>query len=85
MLLEDIGSVFIETVPMSPKNVRFHGKNNAKITILAGVSKSYYKLVWAPIKDSDQPAHPHILIRVFDGCSMGSQGSSVSLGGKLRL
>ena len=38
-----------------------------------------------PIEDSDQPAHPCSLIKVFDGLSMGSQGSKVSSGGKLRL
>ena len=43
------------------------------------------KLVCAPIKDSDQPVHPHSLIRVIDGHSMGSQGSNASAGGKLRL
>ena len=29
-----------------------------------------------PIEDLDQPAHPRSLIRVFDGHSMGSKGSS---------
>ena len=38
-----------------------------------------------PIEDSDQPVHPCSLIKVFDGRSMGSQGSKVSSGGKLRL
>ena len=44
-----------------------------------------YKLAFAPIEDSDQPAYSHSLIRVCDGRSMGSQGSKVSLGRKLRL
>ena len=35
-----------------------------------------------PIEDSDQPAHPHILIRVFDGCSVESQRSNISSGKK---
>ena len=33
----------------------------------------------------DHPSHPRSLIRVFEGRSMRSQGSSVSSGGKLRL
>ena len=32
------------------------------------------------IKDSDQPGHLRRLIRVFDGCSVGSQGSNVPSG-----
>ena len=32
----------------------------------------------APIKDSDQTAQMRSLIWVFDGCSMGSQGSNIS-------
>ena len=43
-----------------------------------------YKLACALIEDSDQPAHTRRLIRVFDGRSMGSKGSNVSSGGKLR-
>ena len=39
----------------------------------------------APIKDSDQTAHPCSLIRVFDGHSMGKQESNVSSGGKIKL
>ena len=46
--------------------------------------KMQFKLAVAPIIDSDQPAHPHSLIRVFDGRSMGSQGIDVSSGGKQR-
>ena len=48
-------------------------------------SKLSYKLANAPIEDSDQPVHPHSLIRVFDGYSMASQKSNVSSGRKLRL
>ena len=49
------------------------------------VSSEWYKLACATIKDSDQIAHPYYLIRVFDGCSMDSQGSNISSVGKLRL
>ena len=45
----------------------------------------YPKLVCAPIEDADQHAHPHILIRVIDGHSIGSQGSNISSGRKLRF
>ena len=31
-----------------------------------------------PVEVSDQPAHPHSLIRVFNGRLMGSQRSNVS-------
>ena len=41
-----------------------------------------YKLTCAPIEDSDQPAHTHSLIRVFDERSSDSQWSNVSPGGK---
>ena len=44
-----------------------------------------YKLVCAPMKDSDQPAHPCSLIRVFDGSSMNSQGAVVSSGINLKI
>ena len=44
-----------------------------------------YKLACAHIKDSDQPAQWRRLIRVFNGRSIGSQGSNISSGGKLRL
>ena len=53
--------------------------------ILEPGSSERYKLACAPIEDSDQAARPHRLIRVLNGCSMGSQGSNVSAGGKLRL
>ena len=43
-----------------------------------------YMLPCATIEDSDQPARPRSLIRVFDGRSMGSQVSKVSSGRKLR-
>ena len=39
----------------------------------------------APFKDSDQPAHLCSLIRVFDWCSMGSQGTNISSAGTLKL
>ena len=44
-----------------------------------------YKLVCESIKDSNQPARKRRMIRVFNERSMGSQGSNVSTGGKLRL
>ena len=44
-----------------------------------------YKIVCAPSEDSDQPAHPRSLIRVFAGHSVGSQISEASLGGQWRL
>ena len=53
--------------------------------LIEPVSSKRYKLACAPIEDSDQPAQMRRLIRVFDGRSMGSQGFSVSSGGKLRL
>ena len=35
-----------------------------------------YKIAYAPSEDSDHPAHPRSLIRVFTGHSLvGSQGS----------
>ena len=49
------------------------------------VSSKWYKLACATIKDSDQLAHPYNLIRVFDGCSIGSQGSNIYSVGKLTL
>ena len=49
-----------------------------------GLSKMY-KFALAPIEDSDQPAHPRSLIWVLDRRSMGSQGSNVSSGIKLRI
>ena len=39
---------------------------------------SCYKLTCATIKDSDQPALQCRLVRVFDGCLIGSQVSIVS-------
>ena len=42
------------------------------------------KLTCAHIKDSDQPAYPRSLVRVFDGRCMGSQGSNVSSGKKTK-
>ena len=49
------------------------------------VSSLRYKLACVPIEDSVLPAHPHSRIRVFNGHSMGSQGSKISSDGKLRL
>ena len=49
------------------------------------ISSKRYKLACVSIEDPDQPAHPGSLIRVFDGRSVGTQGSSVSLCIKLRL
>ena len=54
-------------------------------TLTEPVTTNRYKLACFPIEDSDQAAHPRSLIRVFDGRFMGSQGSNVSSGGKLRL
>ena len=48
------------------------------------VSSKRYKFACAPIKDSDQSAHPRSLIRVFDGRSKGSQGSNDSSSEKNR-
>ena len=48
------------------------------------VSSKMYSLVSAPIEDSDQHAHPHSLIRVFNGPrSLSSQGPYISSRGKL--
>ena len=50
------------------------------------VASKRYKLGCAPIIGSNQPAHLHCLIRIFNECPMGSQGSNVSRSGvKLRL
>ena len=49
------------------------------------VSSPRYMLACVSIKDLDQPAHENSLIRIFDGHSMGSQGSNISSGGKQRL
>ena len=53
--------------------------------LFEAVSSKRYKMVCASIKNSDQPAHPRSLIRVFDGRSTGSQGSNFSSGGNIRL
>ena len=37
------------------------------ILIFEPVFSKRYKLACVPIDDSDQPAHPHSLIRAFDG------------------
>ena len=54
----------------------------ALCSIIWPVTMKWYKLAYAPIEDSDQPAHERRLIRGFDWRSMGSQGSDVSAGGK---
>ena len=36
------------------------------------MSNTGYNLTNMPVEDSDQPAHPRNLIRVFDRCSVGS-------------
>ena len=45
----------------------------------------FYKIECAPSEDSDQPAHPRSLIRVFTGHCVDSQGSKTSSGGQRRL
>ena len=54
------------------------------IFFLEPVPSKMYKLVCTPIEYTDQPAHPHSLIRVFAGYSIGSQVSNISSGVKLR-
>ena len=65
-----------------PKSMCFQ---NMIIVAIEPVFNIRHKLACTSIEDSDQPAHPRSLIRVFDERSMGSQGSNVSSGGKLRL
>ena len=48
------------------------------------MSGKWNKLAFAPIEDSDQPAHPHSLIRVFDGRSMDSQGCNLFFRRKIK-
>ena len=48
------------------------------------MSPESYTFACVPIEDSDQPAHPPSLIRVFDRPSTGRQGSNISLGVILR-
>ena len=43
-----------------------------------------YKLACAPIKDTDQPAHPCSLIIVFHGCSIDRQGPNIYSGSNFR-
>ena len=50
----------------------------------AGVHWQKKQVSCTPIEDSDPPVHSRSLIRVFDGRFLGSQGSNVSSGGKLR-
>ena len=45
------------------------------IFLIANLSRA--KIVCAPSENSNQPAHPHCLIRVFAGYSVGSQGTRV--------
>ena len=45
-------------------------------TVFEAVFGKRYNLACVSIKDSDQPANPCSLIRVFDGRSMYSQGSN---------
>ena len=49
------------------------------------VSSKRYKLAYAPIEDSDQPAQVRRLISVFDERPVGIQRSNVSSDEKLRL
>ena len=42
------------------------------------VSRKRYKLACVPIKDSNHLAHPHSLIRVIDGHSLGRQWPELS-------
>ena len=54
------------------------------LSVYDSVFRKIYKLACAPIKDSDQHALLHGLI-VFNGSSIGRQGSNISSGEKLRL
>ena len=54
-------------------------------TIKELLSSIRYKLGFEPVVDSDQPAQPRSLIRVFGGRSMGNQASNLPSDGKLRL
>ena len=56
-----------------------------RYVVIVPLSSKSYKLACAPIEDSDQSAHSRSLIRVFNERSIGSQGFSVSSGGKVRL
>ena len=58
--------------------------------ILGGLRKigrdhMYAEMACVPCKDSDQPGHPHCLIRVFIVCSIGSKGPKLSSCGQRRL
>ena len=48
------------------------------------MSSQRYKLALAPIKDTAQLTHLRSLNRVFDGCSVHSQGSDIVSEGKLK-
>ena len=56
-----------------------------KRRIIEPVSSKRYKMACTYIEDSDQPVHPHSLIRFFSRRSMGSQGSNVPSGERLIL
>ena len=56
----------------------------ATVSIFEPVSSKRYKLACAHIENSEQPAHPCNLIRVFDGRSMGSKGAYFSLRWKIK-
>ena len=49
-------------------------------SLIDPVSSKMFKLVYAPIEDSGQPAHPRSLTRVVDRRSMSRQRSEVSSG-----
>ena len=59
--------------------------SNMQIYIYEPMFNKRFKLTCAHIKDSDEHAHLCSLIIVSDGQSLGSQGSNIASGGKLRL
>ena len=59
--------------------------SNMQIYIHEPMFSKRFKLTCAPIKDSDEHAHPYSLIKVSDRQYIDSQGSNVASGGKLRL
>ena len=44
-----------------------------------------YMIAYVSCEDSDLSAHPYSLIRVFEGHSVGCQGSKATSGGQQRL
>ena len=64
-----------------------HGAVGWSAVCNCGISWSYSLafLVCAFIEDADQPAHPRMLIRVFNERSMQSQGSNSSSGNKTKI